>query len=138
MPPEVTGSAADVPPEALVIRFRPTDPQKVLESAAKEHRLTGHYRLSVFADSPRPGETEAQLRLRLVQAAGLSGIDLNNQRKYFVCTQAKELLDSPFTFWKDGDDDEKDEHYSVDLGDEPTVDDVKRFLAAFPGEQRWP
>jgi hypothetical protein len=26
----------------------------------------------------------------------------------------------------------------VDLGDEPTVDDVKRFLAAFPGEERWP
>ncbi len=35
-------------PDALMIRLRPTEPYRVLDWAAKEHRRTGHCRLSVF------------------------------------------------------------------------------------------
>jgi hypothetical protein len=44
-----------------------------------------------------------------------------------------------FTFWKDGDDDqEADEHYSVDLGADATHEDVVRFLKAFPLAEKRP
>ena len=57
--------------------------------------------------------------------------------KYYVCAQAEELIHRGFVFYKDGDDDERDEHYSVDLGNDATLDDVKRFLGAFgPAEER--
>ena len=136
MPTEVPGKAADVQPDALVIRFRPTDPESVLNWAAKAHRDCGRYLLSVFADKARHGESDADLRKRLLDAAGISGLDLANQKKYYVCTQAKELLDRGFAFTKDEDDDEMVEHYSVDLGTEPTLEDVTRFLDAFPVEER--
>ena len=61
----------------------------------------------------------------------MSGIDPKGNKKYFVCTQAAELLSRGFTFWKDGDDEEQDEHYSVDLGADATRDDVVRFLSVF-------
>jgi hypothetical protein len=63
-----------------VIRFRPTDPDRVLASAAKEYRRTGHYRLSVFAGTLAPGEDEAALQDRLLRAAELSYFDLKNLR----------------------------------------------------------
>jgi hypothetical protein len=121
-----------IPEEALVIRFRPTDPDRVLASAAKEYRRTGHYRLSVFAGAPAPGEDEAMLQDRLLRAAELDGIDLAKQPKYFVCTQAGMLLKGGFTFWKyDDDPSEPPDHYSVDLGEEPALRDVTRFLEPF-------
>ncbi len=39
-----------------------------------------------------------------------------------------------FTFDKDGDDGEPDVHYVVVLGDSPTIEDAKRFVAAFSKE----
>jgi hypothetical protein len=70
---------AQIPREALVVRFRPTDPGRVLASAAKEYRRSGRYWLSVFADVPADGEDEQALAERLVDAAGLAGIDLAKQ-----------------------------------------------------------
>jgi hypothetical protein len=131
MPSEVPGRAVRIPAEALVIRFRPTDPDSVLGWAQKEFRHTGCYRLSLFADVQKPDETEGDLIRRLLGASEMSGIDPKSNKKYFVCTRAAELLERGFTFWKDGDDDEQDEHYSVDLGVDATRDDVVRFLGVF-------
>jgi hypothetical protein len=128
----VTENEAKVASDALVIRFRPTDPVRVLEWAAKEHRRTGHYRLSVFAAVPVAGETVEAVQARLLKASELAGIDPENNPKYFVCTQARQLLDRRFTFWKDDDDpDEPAEHFSVDLGEAPTLEDVQLFLEQF-------
>lgn len=57
--------------------------------------------------------------------------------KYYVCAEAEELTRRGFAFYKDGDDDERDEHYSVDLGRDATLADAERFLGAFgPAEGR--
>lgn len=129
--------SAELPRDALVIRFRPVGSEEVLRSAGKWYRYTGHYRLSVFAATPLEGESEADLRARLLKASELGGIDPAGNKKYYVCARAAELYDRGFLFCKDGDDDEVDEHYSVDLGPAPTIDDVARFLAAFgPAEKR--
>jgi hypothetical protein len=126
----------DVPEDAVVIRFRPTDPQSVLNSAEKEARRTGgRWGVSIFAAARRPGESTEEVIARLLVASELSGIDPSSNRKYFVCAQAKELLDEGFMFWKDEDDDELREHYTVVLGEPPTLDDAERFLRAF-GEAR--
>lgn len=120
-----------MPRDALVIRFRPTNPDAVFAWAEKEHRRTDRYRLSVFADAKREGESAEDLRVRLLEASELAGVDRSRNSKYYVCARAGELLDRGFTFWKDGDDDEVSEHYSVDLGPGPTVEDVVRFLEPF-------
>ena len=137
MHPEFPGEPAEVSADALVIRFRPTAADSVWRSAEKEFKRIGRYRLSVFADVPVEGETDFELRVRLLRASELR-IDPAGNPKYFVCARAGDLLDRGFTFWRDGDDDEEaDEHYSVDLGTAPTVEDVERFLEAFgPGEKR--
>jgi hypothetical protein len=137
MQPEFPGEPVEVPEDALVIRFRPAAPEDVLRWAEKEHRRIGRHRLSVFADVARGTETEDELRRRLLRASELS-INPAKNSKYFVCARAADLRDRGFTFWKDGDDDEEpDEHYSVDLGTDATLEDVVRFLGAFgPGEKR--
>jgi hypothetical protein len=131
MQPEFPGIPAEVPEDALVIRFRPAMPADVLRSAEKEHKRIGRHRLSVFADAARAGETEERLLLRLLKAS-LPLINPAKNPKVFICTRARALLELGFTFWKDGEDDaEPDEHYSVDLGTGATVEDVERFLGAF-------
>lgn len=128
---------ADVPPQATVIRFRPTEPERVLASASKEYRRLAaegrapRYLLSVFAAVPMESEDEPAVIDRLVDAAGLSHIQLDGHRKVFICSRASQLYQAQFKFYKDGDEDELEEHYSVDLGEEPTLDDVRRFLEQF-------
>lgn len=58
MQPEFPGEPAEVPEDALVIRFRPTAPDRALASAEKEYRRIGRHRLSVFADVARAEESE--------------------------------------------------------------------------------
>jgi hypothetical protein len=138
MEEELPGNRVDIPEEALVIRFRPTAPEDVWRWAGKEYRRIGRYRLSVYADVRRARETESELRQRLLRVSELR-IDPVKNPKYFVCTQARELLVRGFTFWKDGDDDEEaDEHYSVDLGTDATCEDVVRFFEAFPVTEKRP
>src|SRR5882724_5575224 len=116
MQPELPGTAVEIPEDALVIRFRPTAPADVWRRAELEHRRIGRYRLSVFADIKRGQETDEDQRLRLLKVSEV-GIDPAKNPKYFVCTRARDLLVRGFTFWRDGDDDEEaDEHCSVDLG----------------------
>lgn len=123
------------------MRFRPTAPDSVLNSAKKEHRRVGRYALSVFADVPRVwdngiAEEEQAVCRRLVRAAGLnSGIDLSGNPKYWVAPAAS-ILDEGFLFIKDNDDDEIQEHYSVDLGSNAGLETVERFLKVFAGPRR--
>ncbi len=91
----------------------------------------------MFATARRPGETDEALRRRLLAVAELVGMTPEKHPKYYVCAQAEELIRRGFAFYKDGDDDEVDEHYSVDLGTDATLDDAERFLGAFgPAERR--
>ena len=128
----------ELPGDAIVIRFRPTDPDRVLASAEKEARRTGgRYGLSVFADIPREGVSTDEVVQRLLVAAELAGMSPKDHPKYFVCGRAEELYSGGFTFVKDGDEDELAEHYTVDLGPSPTRAEVERFLEAFgPGRRR--
>jgi hypothetical protein len=128
----------DIPGEAIVIRFRPTDPERVLQSAEKEARRTsGRFGLSVFAAAACEGESSQDVIRRLLKASELGGIDPRSHPKYFVCARAEQVLNMGFTFWKDGDDDEVAEHYTVNLGAELSLEVVGRFLEVFgPGVRR--
>jgi hypothetical protein len=122
-------------PDALVIRFRPTDPDRVAILAEKEHRVTGRYGLSVFADTARSGEDTGALIDRLLAAAELDGIATDKNPKFYLCSAASELLSLPVRFYKyTNDDTEVAEHYSADLGG-PEPDRVVRFLDPF-GEMK--
>lgn len=125
-------SEAGVPSDALVIRFKPMDPERCLKRIDQDHRDTGHYCLSVFADTQRPGESEEDLKTRLLAASEHQGISPSSNKVFFICARAEKLYERKFTFLKDDDDREVPEHYSVDFGpNEPTLEDVNRFLGAF-------
>jgi hypothetical protein len=107
-------------------------PDSALRSAEKAARENGGRRcLSVFADAPREGESFDIVVRRLLVASELARINPLTNRKYFICVRAEELSTRGFTFWKDGGDDEQPEHYSVDLGPNPSLVDTERFIAAF-------
>ena len=103
------------------------------------------YRLSVWADSPGAEESRLLLMQRLVRAAGLGRIRIEDERNsLFWWASAADIYDAGFQFVKDGDSDEPPEHYSVDLGPaEPTREVVQRFADTFrgpeqTGEVAWP
>lgn len=100
-------------------------------------RVEPWYRLSVWADVAGPEESDDDLRLRLVHAAGLAGIDLDDLRNAaFWWTTASHLYERGFALKKDEDPDEPREHYSVDLGrDEPTRELVEAFVRLFTGPE---
>lgn len=112
--------------------------QKIIKEAKWVHR--GHqvvkvepwYRLSIWADVPRPGETRDQTLLRLIHAAKVGRIKVEDVRndRFWSCT-AQTLYQAGFEILKDGEPDEPPEHYSVVLGHEATREIVGRFVAAF-------
>lgn len=115
----------NVPAEAIVIRFRPTERERVLQKAVREHERSGVAALSVFADVCQNNETPVEAGRRLVNVANLPSTNSK-----FWRTTAGELLDRDFLFLKDEYDLEADEHYSVDLR-KASLDNVVRFLEAF-------
>lgn len=127
---------AEVPPEAVLIRFPPIDSTRLLRKAELSARRTGVYALSVFADRRRGGELESDTIARLLTASELSGIQPERNNKYYVCERAEEIYRQGFTFVKDGYEGELAEHYSVDLGPTPTITDVERFVQAFDQVRR--
>jgi hypothetical protein len=136
MCPEAVSGPVDVRRDAVVIRFWPVNPETVWKKARQEYKATGRYRLSVFADAARTSETQQDVIYRLLKASEV-GINPAKNKKFTLCTSAAELLDLGFTFGKEGDDDnDPDEHYSVDLGSDATPEDVVRFLGAFRTEMR--
>jgi len=69
--------------------------------------------------------------------AELVGMEPERHPKFYVCEKAEELNRRGFVFYKDGDDDEQEEHYSVDLGAGAARADAERFLGGFgPAEER--
>lgn len=91
----------------------------------------------MFADVKAEDESDDDLLRRLVTAAGLSGLDISKNRNCWTSTSGS-LQDLGLTFWKDGDVDEVPEHYSLDLGSNPTVARVDEVLGAFVGPERTP
>jgi hypothetical protein len=124
--------------DALVIRFRPTQPDAMLSSAQKAFRQGGAYRLSIFADSARDGEDEEALIGRLLRAAELSHISNDGNPKFWLCTSAGELIDDGFVFRKDKYPGEEPEHYSIDLGNTPTLGDTEKLARHFPESRSRP
>ena len=127
----MSDEAQAVSPDAIVIRFRPTDPASVLGWAEKEFRRSQRHRLSVFVGLKAEGQTDDDVYRILLQASELAGISATGNPKFFVCTFASELAEAGFAFYKDDYPGEPEEHYSVDLGASPTVKDVERFLTPF-------
>jgi hypothetical protein len=123
--------------DALVIRLRPLKPEAMLEQAKKAFRDGGHHYLSVYSDKRRDDETEADLVTRLLNAAEVSNILRANNPKYWFCQKASDLLDDGFIFVKDGYDGEMPEHWSIDLGENPTVADTTRLSGHFPDSRKW-
>jgi hypothetical protein len=109
----------------------------MLRQADKARRHMGRNRLSVFVDKRRDGENEADLVTRLLNAAEVSNILRANNPKYWFCRTASDLLDDGFIFAKDGYDGEVPEHWSIDLGENPTVADTTRLAGHFPESREW-
>ncbi len=109
----------------------------MLAQAEKAHRHNGHFRLSVFADKLREGEEEAALIDRLLDAAEVSGILRANNPKYWFCQRAGDLLDDGFKFVKDGYPGEVPEHWSIDLGNTPSLHDTEKLAGHLTGPGRW-
>ncbi len=134
---------------ALALRFPPGGPEDVkrirkeAKWAHRKHQREGEqeepwYRLSVWVDVQREGESRQDTMLRLVHAAGLNGINLTDIRnQLFWWSTAGDLYDRGFLLKKDGYADEPQEHWSVDLGSEPpSVVLVESFVGAFIGPER--
>jgi hypothetical protein len=134
------------PREALVLRFPPggKDEVKKIQDEAKyvnrhhqKVRAEPWFRLSIWADVPREGETAADLMTRLVGAAGMGRIRIADERNAaFWWTTAASLYDAGFEIRKDGRDGEPEEHYSVVLGTEASREVVGRFVQAFLGPEQ--
>ena len=121
-----------------MIRFRPSEPAAILRSAQKEYRRSGKYRISVFADSKVEGETEdEQLIDRLLRAAQLSNIKPEGNKKFWLCARAAALMDDGFEFVKDNYPGEETEHYSIDLGNEPSLQDTEQLAGHFSESRSW-
>lgn len=125
-----------LPDDTIVIRFPPATASGVLKRARLAAAAGHGHVASVFAALPRDGESEQQVIDRLVETAGLSGINLERNRKVYVCTRAGKITGAGLTFVKDGYDGEVPEHYSVDLGDQATEEDAQRFLGTFDEGRR--
>jgi hypothetical protein len=117
--------------DALVVRFVPIEPKHLLRSAKRVYKKYGVNHLSVFAGSRRQGETVDDLIARLLNAAELSGISASLNHTFWFCSAASDLMDDGFCFVKDEYDGELDEHYSINLGNSPTIQDTERLAAHF-------
>ncbi|WP_433599142.1 hypothetical protein ACQPXH_26200 [Nocardia sp. CA-135953] len=128
----------EVDPKALVIRFRPMEPESLIKRAALDARRSegGHHAVSVWCGVQEEGETESELRDRILDITVQNGLGAANNNRYWVCTTALELMERGFKFVKDGYDGEPEAHFSVILGDPPTLEDAKRFVEPFERMER--
>jgi hypothetical protein len=123
----------DLPKGAVVVRFRPTAPDRVFASAEAEHDRTGRYGLSVFADAPQSGEDKAAVVQRLLAVAETEGMEADRHPKYYVCADGNDL--DGYAFYKTVDD-QVAEHLNIDLGAAATVADVPVLLDRFTEMRR--
>jgi hypothetical protein len=126
-------------PDAVVLRFTPMSPEGVLKRAGLDARRSdgnGHHTASVWADHAAAGEDRMTVIRRILVATELHGLDPERNTRLWWCSSAQKLVDEGFVFEKDGYAGEPESHYSVVLGDPPTLDDAKRFVALFTKERR--
>lgn len=90
----------------------------------------------MWADHARDNETRETLIARLLDVTEINGFDAKRNKKYWWCSSAAELIALGFSFIKDEYPGEPEEHYSVVLGQSPTMDDAQRFVDAFRMEKR--
>lgn len=121
----------ELPTNAIVVRFTPITPEGLVRSANRAFQESGHYRVSVFADTPRPEEDLVDVLRRLFAAADLSQIDPERNDRFFLCARSGDITQLGFTFVKDGYDGEVPEHWSVDLGSAPTLEQAAALRACF-------
>lgn len=126
-------SEQHVPEGMLVVRFSPTDPERLVVKAEQEFRRSGHYGLSVFAAAATAGESNDAVIQRLLDASELSGI--RPVPKFYVCEHSGNLTGAGFVFMKDMYPGERPEHYCVNLGTS-ALSAVQTFLAAFVERRR--
>ncbi|MGV8874265.1 MAG: hypothetical protein ACOH2Q_17155 [Rhodococcus sp. (in: high G+C Gram-positive bacteria)] len=125
--------------DALVIRFKPMQPEAVLRRAALDARRIdgpGEHTASVWCAVRADDESEEQARRRVLQVTADNGLNADKNKKFWVCTYVRELRDRGFVFIKDGYEGEPEAHFSVILGNPPTLDDVERFIEPFHGMER--
>jgi hypothetical protein len=138
----------DPPPrDALVLRFPPgglgdeRNIRKEAKWADRAHRKEfpdsgPRFRLSVWTDFAREGETDAQLKQRLLDAAGTDGIRIDDDRNSVLWwSTAGALYDAGFTLVKDAYPEEPSEHWSVDLGSDELTR-ARAFAAVFGRSQQ--
>jgi hypothetical protein len=133
-----------------MLRFPPGGPdqvKKIRYEARANHRehvretgdeSTPWFRLSVFADEPREGESRLDVLRRLVRDAGLARIQIESERNAICWTATVgDVQDLGFVVSKEGYPGEPESHYSIDLGPtEPDRELVERLLTAFEGPLR--
>lgn len=111
----------------------------VLKRAAIDARRSdgkGHHTASVWADHAAPGEDRVALLRRILVATELHGLDPAKNPNLWWCSSAREIRDEGFVFEKDEYDGEPEAHYSVVLGDPPTLEDAQTFVRLFNKERR--
>jgi hypothetical protein len=111
----------------------------VLNRANKDARRSdgnGHHTASVWADQAAEGEDRASLIGRILADTELHGLDPAKNTHLWWCASARAIVDAGFVFEKDGNADESESHYSVVLGDPPTLEDAERFVTLFTKERR--
>jgi hypothetical protein len=129
------------------MRFPPggvDDVKKVRNEAKYAHRhhqetkVEPWYRLSVWADIAGPEEAEIDVLRRLVKAARLANLRVDEPHNaVFWTASAQALYQRGFSLVRDQYPDEPAEHYSVDLGkDEPSRQIVESFVSAFDGPKQ--
>lgn len=114
-----------LPANAVVIRFAPNSATGILKRAMLANRQSGHFRVSVFASPPMPNESEESVTDGLLDAFERGGIAAANNEKYYLCASAGVVERLGFAFVKDGYDGEIPEHFSIDFGREPSLEDAR-------------
>ncbi|MHA7176940.1 hypothetical protein ACX80D_09810 [Arthrobacter sp. Sr24] len=125
-----------LPVNAVVIRFAPNSPNGILKRAMTASRQSGYFRVSVFASPPLPGESEGSTIARLLDASELGGISTTNNEKYYLCASAGAIERLGFIFVKDDYAGEIREHFSVDFGREPSLEDAQQLSDTFTIRKR--
>ena len=126
------------PLEATVIRFPSMKHDRVESRALQAFRECGSHRISVFLGVSENGEDEDRLHARLIEAAGLEGMNLESLNWIFV-SKVESLISLGFSFEKDGHAGERREHYSVNVnknGADLQPMDICQFIAAFTDKRR--
>lgn len=123
---------------AVVIRFAPNSANGLMKSASNAGRHSGHFRVSVFASTRLHNESEDSVIDRLLTASELGGISALSNTKYFLCSTAEDVEALGYAFVKDGYDGEIPEHYSIDFGREPSLEDAQKLSDTFTKRKRIP